>query len=328
MQYYKQTDDKLVCLLCQHYCKLKAEQVGICGVNKNTNQKIECLAYGYPSAINIDPIEKKPLYHFLPNSKSFSIGTVGCNFKCPFCQNWQLSQNKTINKENYFSPNDIVELAIKHKCKSIAYTYNEPTIFYPYAKDIALIAKQNGLKNIFVSNGFESDEVRADMVGIFDAINIDIKSFNASYYKKELFGKLDKILDNAKFFKENGIWVEITTLVVPTKNDSDEELKQIASFIANELGTNTPWHISAFHPDYKQLELPRTSIQSLENAFNIGQKAGLKYVYVGNVGFEHPTICKGCGEVLIQREYFNAKPINLKEGICMKCDTKLNGVFV
>ncbi len=328
MKYFKQIDGKLVCLLCQHYCKLKPNQTGICGINQNKGDKIECLAYGYPSAINIDPIEKKPLYHFLPKSKAFSIGTVGCNFKCPFCQNWQISQNHNINKSNYISPQQIVTLALENHCESIAYTYNEPTVFYPYAKDIALIAAQNGLKNVFVSNGFESDEVRVDMVGLIDAINIDIKSFNGSYYKKELGGKLDKILDNAKFFKQNGIWVEITTLVVPTKNDSDEELEQIASFIANELGVDTPWHISSFHPDYKQTELPRTSVESLEKAFKIGQKAGLKYIYVGNVGYEYSTICKNCGETLIQREYFNAKVIGLKNGKCIKCETKLDGVFV
>ncbi len=177
MNYYKKENDRLVCLLCQYYCKLKTGQTGVCGVNQNVGSHIENLVYGYPSAINIDPIEKKPLYHFLPSSKSFSVGTVGCNFHCSFCQNWQISQEHTIDKSRYFEPKTIASLALQKGCQSISYTYNEPTIFYPYAKDIALEAKKLGLKNIFVSNGYESKEVIDDMVGIIDAINIDLKSF-------------------------------------------------------------------------------------------------------------------------------------------------------
>jgi AmmeMemoRadiSam system radical SAM enzyme len=320
-------DKKLICQLCSHYCHLKPQQTGICGVNKNENNKIKCLVYGYLGAFNIDPIEKKPLYHFLPNSKSFSIGTVGCNFKCPFCQNWQISQTSNINKKNYTTPKDIVIATINNGCKSISYTYNEPTIFYPYIKDIATLAKQQGLKNVFVSNGFESLEVRQDMVGLIDGINIDIKSFDKKYYKKELGGDLDIILDNAIFFKKNNIWVEITTLVIPNQNDSNEELENIANFIANNLGADTPWHISAFHPDYKVQNTPRTPKQSLQNALNIGKKAGLKYVYVGNIGYKNSTYCQKCDNILINREQFNAKIMGLKDGKCQKCQTKISGVY-
>jgi pyruvate formate lyase activating enzyme len=283
MDYFSLKGERLVCQLCAHYCQLKPEQVGLCGVNKNTGEKIENLVYGYPIALHVDPIEKKPLYHFLPKTRTFSIGTVGCNFHCSFCQNWGISQEHNIKTEHYFSPEKIVQLALENDCKSIAYTYNEPTIFYPYAKDIALEAKKFGLKNVFVSNGYESSEVIADMKGIIDAINIDLKSFDSKYYKKVLGGSLDIVLENMKHFKRIGIKMEITTLIVPTKNDSDEELKKIASFIANELGVDTPWHISAFHPDYKELELPRTPLDTLKRALAIGKKAGLKYIYMGNI---------------------------------------------
>ncbi len=271
------------CLLCQHYCKLKPQQIGICGVNQNINNKIKCLVYGYPNAINIDPIEKKPLYHFLQNTKTFSIGTIGCNFKCSFCQNWKLSQTKDINKSQYYSPQDIVDLALQNNCQSISYTYNEPTIFFPYIKDIATLAHKNGLKNIMVTNGFESNEVASQMLSLIDAINVDLKSFNDKYYKFLLGGKLDKILSNLKFFVQNDIHIEITTLIVPSHNNSNEELHQIASFIAKELNTNIPWHISAFRPEYKELELPRTSIQTLLQAQQIGYSYGLKHIYIGNL---------------------------------------------
>jgi len=285
MNFYEPTsNDKIKCLLCGHYCNIKVGEVGLCKVNKNVGDKIECLVYGYPNAINIDPIEKKPLYHFLPKTKTFSIGTVGCNFHCSFCQNWQLSQTNKINKKQYYSPQNIVNLTLHYKCESISYTYNEPTIFFPYIKDIAKLAHQNGLKNIMVTNGFESSEVRTSMVGLIDALNVDLKSFDEKYYKKNLGGKLDVILDNLKFFVKNGIHTEITTLIVPAQNDSEKELEEIASFIANELGSDIVWHISAFHPDYKEMDLPRTSIEILKKAREIGYRAGLKNIYLGNVG--------------------------------------------
>ncbi|MBN2768574.1 MAG: AmmeMemoRadiSam system radical SAM enzyme [Campylobacterales bacterium] len=329
MNYYESKADttKLVCMLCSHYCNLKEEQVGICGVNKNTGNKIECLVYGYPSALNIDPIEKKPLYHFLPNSKSLSLGTIGCNFKCSFCQNWNISQEKNIDKSRYFSPQNIVDIAKEYGCRSIAYTYNEPTIFYPYAKDIALLAKQEGIKSVFVSNGYESSELIDDMVGLIDAANIDLKSFNEAYYKKELGGDLKIVLQNLKHFVTNKIWIEVTTLIVPTKNDSDEELKDIASFIADELGVNIPWHISVFHPDYKERSLPVTPLESLQRAYDIGKKCGLSYIYMGNIPQDNNTYCRTCNAKLISREGFGASENLLVKSRCPQCDKKLEGVF-
>lgn len=326
MKFYEKDNDKYKCLLCSHYCKLNESQVGICGVNKNVGEEIECLVYGKISAFNVDPIEKKPLYHFLPNTKSLSLGTVGCNFKCSFCQNWTISQEKNISKSTSISVDEIINLAVENRCDSISYTYNEPTIFYPFAKDVALKAKEHGIKNIFVSNGFESKEVIDDMKGIIDAINIDLKTFNNKYYK-ELGGNLDIVCENLKHFYKNGIWLEITTLLVPSKNDSDEELKAIASFIKNELGKNVPWHISAFHPDYKETQLERTPFSSLERAYHIGKNMGLNYIYIGNVGYENSTCCKKCGAELIKRGSCAVKENNLRNSSCINCNTKLDGVY-
>ena len=327
MQFYKKDKDRLVCLLCSYYCKLKENQIGICGVNKNTGDKIECLVYGHISALNIDPIEKKPLYHFLPKSRSLSLGTVGCNFKCSFCQNHGISQEKNIDKSKYHSPIDVVNMALKYKCESISYTYNEPTIFYPYAKDIAIEAKKHGIKSVYVSNGFESSEVIDDMKGLIDAVNIDLKCFSQSYYKSNLGGNLNQVLQNLKHFKKNDIWLEITTLLVPGKNDSKDELEKIAKFIKEELDEFTPWHISSFHPDYKDMHIPHTSIDSLQMAYKIGKEAGLKYVYIGNTSLQNDTICPNCNHTVLKRNRFEVIENNIKNGKCPKCNYKIQGVY-
>lgn len=328
MNYFKTEGSRLVCLLCAHYCHLKEGQSGICGVNKNVDGAIKNLVYGFPVALYVDPVEKKPLYHFLPDTRALSLGTIGCNFVCPFCQNWSISQEKTLHVKEFISPEQIVEMALKYECASIAYTYNEPTIFYPYAHDIALLAHERGIKNIFVTNGFESSEVLDDMKGIIDAANVDLKSFNHDYYKKELGGGLETVLETLKHFKRNGIWVEVTTLIVPSKNDSDAELGAIASFIAKELGEETPWHISAFHPDYHELSLSATPIETLKHAETLGKQAGLKHIYIGNAGLENPTRCVTCNAVLIKRYRFDVMENHLIEDArCPTCKTKLAGVF-
>ncbi len=325
--FYRKEDDKIVCQLCQHYCKLKENQVGICGVNKNEDGKLVNLAYGRVSAINIDPIEKKPLYHFLPGSKSLSIGTVGCNFKCPFCQNWQISQSSDIDASYNITPKELVDIALQKGCKSISYTYNEPTIFYPFAKDVALLAKEQGLKNVFVSNGFETPEVIDDMVGIIDAFNIDIKSFQNDYYKKHLKGSLDGVLDTLKRLKERDFWVECTTLIVPGDNDSDAELSQIANFIAKELDRDTPWHISAFHPDYKEQNKEATPVETLLRAKKRAQEAGLNYIYMGNVAIDSTTYCPHCKEALIERVGMGVQKNILSNGKCPHCGETIAGIW-
>jgi len=327
MEYFVAKGDRLVCQLCAHYCQLKPGQSGICGVNRREGGHIENLVYAHPVALHVDPVEKKPLYHFLPGSKTFSLGTVGCNFRCPFCQNWSISQEHDVNMAVNYTPSEIVALARRSDCRSIAYTYNEPSIFYPYARDIATEAKKYGLKNLFVTNGFESREIIEDMRGIIDAANVDLKSFNAHYYKHDLGGALETVLENLKHFKRAGIWIEVTTLIIPTKNDSDEELGAIAAFIAEELGCETPWHISAFHPDYKERSLPRTSFELLERAYEIGKKAGLHYVYKGNIGAENPTRCSRCKGVLIERRNMGVQASHLNGDACPHCQKRLEGVF-
>ena len=320
--------DAIICQLCQHYCTLKPGKTGICGVNTNEAGKLKNLVYGHPSALHVDPIEKKPLYHVLPASKSLSIGTVGCNFRCSFCQNWQISQSHDIDTSTVVTPEDMVELAQRYGCATIAYTYNEPTIFWPYARDIAVAAKKAGIRSVFVSNGLESKEVVDDMKGLIIAANIDLKSFDADYYKKELKGDLEGVLETMKRMKANGIWVEVTTLVIEGLNDSDEELGKMARFIATELGTETPWHLSAFHPDYKMLDTHATSIETLQRAKAIGQAAGLHFIYVGNVPVEHSTYCPACKQRLIERFGFGSGHIRIgSDGKCGYCGEPIPGIW-
>ncbi len=328
MEYFTVIDERTIeCQLCKHHCKIKEGKTGMCGVNANHDNQLETLVYGHPASIAVDPIEKKPLNHVLPASKALSFGTVGCNFRCPFCQNWQLSQEHRIDTSEYVSAQMMVELALKHGCRSIAYTYNEPTIFYPYAKDIALEAHKVGLKNIYVSNGFESTQMIEDMVGIIDAVNIDLKSFDDRYYRRTLKGGLDEVLQGLKAFKKAGIWVEVTTLIVPDENDSDEELRKIAHFIAHELDKHTPWHISAFHPDYKVLDKPRTAESTLDRAQSIGKEEGLYYIYKGNVFGQANTYCPNCDERLIYREGYVVYENKIVDGHCFKCKERIEGIW-
>jgi len=317
---------KIKCLLCRHYCTLREGQVGVCRVNQNRKGELVNLVYGYPSALNIDPIEKKPLFHFLPGTRALSLGTVGCNFKCPFCQNWSLSQTSVIPKHPFIPPAQIVKIAKEYRCATIAYTYNEPTVFYPYARDIGLLAKKEGVKNVFVTNGFETVEVVEDMKKWVDGVNVDLKSFNPKYYKKGLKGKLEGVLETIELLKKAGIWVEITTLIVPGTNDSHEELSQIANFIA-QLDRAIPWHISRFRPDYRETDKSATPMEKLMEAYNIGKRAGLKYVYLGNVTLPAITSCPKCGEELISRYLFQVDLNRLKKGRCPRCNYKIEGIF-
>jgi len=329
MKYYKKEEgkEKIICLLCRHSCKLKEGQVGICGVNKNVEGELKTLVYGHPIAINVDPVEKKPLYHMLPGSKVLSFGTVGCNFKCSFCQNWDISQESKVNEEIKVSPEQMVELALEQGAESIAYTYNEPTIFYPYAKDIGVIAKEKGLKNIFVSNGYESPEIIEDMASWVDAANIDLKSWDDAYYKKSLKGGLEEVKDTLRRMVDAGIWVEVTTLLIEGENDSDKDLTEMADFIANDLGKNVPWHLSAFSPNYKMLDHDATGVDTLNRAREIGRKAGLTYIYLGNVLVNGDTHCPECDELLVDRRGYRSIVNNLKEGHCPKCDRAIDGLW-
>jgi len=329
MKYYRYKDEhSIVCLLCKHYCTLKEDKSGICGVNFNENGELVNRTYAHPSAVHIDPIEKKPLYHFQLFSKSFSLGTVGCNFRCPFCQNYTISQTTDIDISVVYMPEDIVHLALEHKTQSISYTYNEPTIWYPYAKDIGILAKEHGLKNVFVSSGYESAEVIKDMKLWIDAVNIDLKSFSHDYYKKVLKTDLDGVLKSLVAFAASGIWLEIQTLLIPGVNDSDEEIEQMAAFIATNIGAEIPWHFSAFHPDYKMLDTPRTPYSTLEKAREIAHKHGILYVYLGNVPTDANTYCPKCNALLIDRNSFEIPALDIHSSSCRLCGEYIKGVWL
>jgi pyruvate formate lyase activating enzyme len=329
---YEKLDDQYVhCNLCAHRCTIKPDRRGICGVRENKDGVLYSLVYGTLIAEHIDPIEKKPFFHVYPDSKSYSIATVGCNLNCDFCQNHEISQmprsTRMINGEDIL-PAEIADQAKKSGSKTIAYTYTEPTIYFELAYDTAKIAVENGLKNVFVTNGFMTAEAIEMMAPYLTAANVDLKSFRDEFYKKRCGAKLTPVLESLRKMKEMGIWVEITTLLIPSLNDSDEELKDIAQFIAG-LGVETPWHISRFHPQFKMLNVPVTPLSSLHRAVEIGKQSGLKYVYSGNVPGDEGenTYCFHCGNLLIERCGFRIVSINLKGNKCSKCGTQLEGVF-
>jgi pyruvate formate lyase activating enzyme len=282
--YQKKENGKVRCNLCNHRCRIKEGKTGKCFVRKNIDGVLYSLVYRKLISENVDPIEKKPLYHFLPGTKSLSIATVGCNFKCFFCQNWQISQlpcNHGSIEGKDVPPEKIVEDALSAGCKSISYTYTEPTIFFEYAYDTAKIANKRGLKNIFVTNGFMTEECLEMIKPYLDAANIDLKSFSGRTYRNKMGGRLKPVLSNIEFMKKLGIWIEVTTLVIPGINDSDKELKSIADFLS-DLDPGIPWHVSAYYPTYKS-DIPPTGKEKIEQAIAFGKEAGLKYVYGGNI---------------------------------------------
>ena len=287
---YEKLDKKKVrCNACNHRCVIAQGKRGICGVRENQDGTLYSLVYGKIIAEHIDPIEKKPLYHFMPGTFSLSIATVGCNFRCLHCQNADISQISKERPEDVeilgenLSPEKIVKHALDNKCPSISYTYTEPTIFVEFALDCMRLAKEEGLRNVWVSNGYMTKET-LDLIGEYlDAANIDLKAFTEEFYQEVCGAKLKPVLENLIEIKKRRIWLEVTTLIIPGKNDSEKELKQIAEFIKKELGDDTPWHVSRFFPYYKMNDVPPTPIEKIYQAVEIGKKAGLKYVYPGNV---------------------------------------------
>jgi len=326
--FYEKLKDGLVrCQLCPHNCVIKPNMRGICGVRENINGKLYSLVYGKSISESIDPIEKKPLFHFLPGTKAFSIATIGCNFRCLFCQNFDISQAPKPRKPIFgheLSPEDIVNLAKRYKCKSIAYTYTEPTIFYEYAYDIAKLARKEGIKNLWISNGFINQEPLKKIAKYLDAANIDLKGSD-EFYKKITGGNLSPVLDTIKTLHNLGVWTEVTTLVIPGQNDSENDIKEIIKFIAS-VDKSMPWHISRFFPTYKMLDVPPTPIKKLKEIHDMGKNEGLKYVYMGNISEKSDTICPKCGYHVIERNGYQT--INhLKKGKCPKCGYKIEGVF-
>lgn len=330
--YEKREDNKVHCYLCAHGCVIDSRKRGICGVRENRDGILYSLVYGKIISQNVDPIEKKPLFHFLPGSRSFSIATVGCNFQCEHCQNWEISQYPRFEPKDIpgqeMTPAQIVERAQATNSASISYTYTEPTIFGEFAYDTAVLAREQGIRNVFVSNGFMSERSARAMAEVLDADNIDLKSFNDSFYRKICKARLQPVLATIELMKELGVWIEVTTLIIPGLNDADQELQDIAKFLVG-IDPAIPWHVSAFYPTYKMLNRPRTPAATLQRARQLGLDAGLRYVYTGNIPGDagEKTFCYACGAMVIDRVGFAIRHNYLKDGACATCGAKIDGVW-
>ncbi len=324
-------DDSVTCLLCCHYCRLQLGERGRCGVRRNDGGRIVSLVYGKLVAESVDPIEKKPLFHLLPGSLSYSIATRGCNFYCAHCQNNQISQvesGENFSSDTLKNPEEIVAAAVSSGCASISYTYVEPTVFFEFAYDCSVLAVTQGIKNIFVSNGFMSPQLLEVLVPVLNAANIDLKSFNESFYRKQCGGRLQPVLDTICFLKKKGVWVEVTTLVIPGYNDSDRELDEIAAFIAS-VDLSIPWHVTGFYPAWKMSNVAPTPVSSLVGAREAGLRNGLQFVYTGNRpgSGEESSFCSGCGNEIITRFGFRVEKNSLVKGCCPVCGRDIPGVW-
>lgn len=330
--YYKKLDNnKVECLNCPHQCQITEGGRGFCRIRENRGGRLFNIVYAKPCAVHIDPIEKKPLFHVLPGSKSFSIATVGCNLRCKFCQNWQISQAspeqvKSIN----LTPRDLSHQAKQTDCLTIAYTYTEPMVFYEYALDSALEAKQLGIKSVMHSNGFINPVPLRNICPYLSAINVDLKAFNDEYYQNICSGRLQNVLDSLIIIKrEMGVWLELTNLLIPTLNDNPEEIKRMCQWVVKSLGPEVPVHFSRFFPMYKLTTLPPTAPSSLETARNIALDTGLKFVYIGNIP-GHPaehTYCPNCKKIAIKRSGYSILDIQLDNGHCKNCGELIPGVW-
>jgi pyruvate formate lyase activating enzyme len=331
--YDKTENGNVKCRLCPHMCDISPEGRGRCKVRENREGVLYSLVYGRPCAMHVDPIEKKPLFHFLPGSNSYSVSTLGCNLKCKHCQNWQISQKPITGTDiggEETTPGDVVKETIRAGCKSISYTYTEPTVFMEYALDISKLAMKEGIRNVFVSNGYMTEDAVKLFAPYVQADNVDLKSFSDRFYKEVCQASLEPVLSTLKRLVRSGVWVEVTTLIIPTINDDPNELKQIAQFIKDELGGHIPWHVSAFHPEYKLAYLPPTQAKTIKKAHEIGKDEGLKFVYAGNMphGDYENTYCQKCGQALIIRRGFQVTTNEVIDGKCRFCGEGIEGVWV
>ncbi len=325
-------DDRVQCDLCPRFCKLKAGQRGLCFVRANLNEQIMLTTYGRSSGFCIDPVEKKPLNHFLPGTPILSFGTAGCNLTCKFCQNWDMSKSKEMDiLADTATPFDIAKTAHKLGCRSVAYTYNDPVIFHEYAIDIAKECRKLNIKSVAVTAGYINAEPRIEFFNYMDAANVDLKAFTEQFYRKYTGGHLQPVLDCLLYLKhETNVWLEITTLLIPGENDSESELKNMTQWIIENLGVDVPIHFTAFHPDWKMLDKPRTPASTLTKARQIAKETGIRYVYTGNVHDQigASTYCHNCGNVLIERDWYVLGNWNLTlEGKCKNCGTTCSGIF-
>jgi pyruvate formate lyase activating enzyme len=330
MLYEKMDENRVKCFLCNHHCLIQEGRRGTCYVRENQGGTLYSLVYGRVISQNVDPVEKKPLYHFFPGSTSFSIATTGCNFRCLQCQNHEISQMPRESGRiigNHVDPETIVEQALQYHSKSIAYTYTEPTIYFEYARDVAIQANSKDIKNVFVTNGYMTTEALQAIHPQLHAANVDLKSFSRDFYRDTCGAKLEPVLDSIRTMKELGIWIEVTTLIIPGMNDTESELRQIAGFLLS-VGPEVPWHISAFYPTYKMTDRPRTPVQSLHRAKKIGKEVGLRYVYCGNVPGDdgENTFCYQCEELLVERWGYRIQKNRIESGKCPSCRAPIDGI--
>jgi pyruvate formate lyase activating enzyme len=318
------------CLACAHGCTVAEGRTGLCGVRRTVNGELQSLVYGLPASVALDPIEKKPLYHFLPGSTALSLGTFGCDFTCSFCQNYELSQARepddALLRLPFLDPEAVVQLALRQRASSIACTYNEPAVWAEYALDIATVARQAGLRTVFVSNGFYSHELLHEALPLIDAYNIDLKSFSDDFYRRVCGGRLQPILDAIRAIHDAGSWEEITSLIIPGLNDSEKELTAMAHFVAS-IDPAIPWHVSRFFPMYHMQDRPMTPAASIAKAVQIGHEEGLLHVYSGNLpGHDEAgdTVCPQCGATVIERHGYT---VTARTGLtCPTCGTRVKGV--
>jgi pyruvate formate lyase activating enzyme len=325
-----EADGRAHCYLCPRHCHIRPGQAGFCFIRVNEGGTLYSLGYGSPAALQVDPIEKKPLNHFLPGTRVFSLGTAGCNMGCFFCQNWDISKARADQvRSQAVSPADIPKLALEHGCESIAFTYNEPTIWGEYVIDICAEAKRYGLKTVMVSNGYITREAFHDIYDHIDAANIDLKAFTEGFYGKITLAHLQPVLDTLEWLKgETDVWFEITNLMIPTLNDDPRETLLLADWILEHLGPDVPLHFTAFHPDFKLQEKPRTPAETLHRARAIAREAGLHYVYEGNIfSAGANTFCPQCGAVLVQRSWHDVTENRLNDGACPECGLAIPGVW-
>jgi pyruvate formate lyase activating enzyme len=320
-------DDAVRCTICPRKCVVHAGKLGFCGVKENRDGRLLCLTYGQLSALAVDPIEKKPLAHFLPGSHTFSISSVGCSFTCPWCQNWHLSSSNSGQvTTRYASPREVIAMTLRQECASIAYTYNEPLINLDFVEDVARLARAKDIKNVLVTNGYISQDALAKVVDVIDAANVDWKAFNASFYKEHCAGDLQDVLDATVYMKSNGVHVEVTFLLIPETNDDEDETRAMARFIVDNLGPDTSLHLSRFFPHHKFNHLPSTPVETLYKAREIAMEEGVRYVYVGNVPLNKygDTYCHSCGEKVIERRGYTISGWRLDdENKCLYCGTRI-----
>jgi len=328
--FQEETPRGVMCLICPNECVLKEGEVSQCNNRIVRNSKLYTMAFGNPCSVNIDPMEKKPLYNFLPGSRAYSIATAGCNLACLNCQNWTISQTRPDRTRNYdLMPEKVVEEAVKNNCRSIAYTYSEPVSFYEYVYETSLLARKAGVKNVLKSNGYVNPEPLRKLCTVADAANIDLKSFRESTYLKLSGGKLQPVLEALKIYRDSGVWLEITNLIIPSWTDKPEEIAAMCKWLGENGFKDTPIHFSRFYPVYKLEQLPPTPVELLNNAAKIAAGEGLRYVYTGNVpGNEQAdTKCPDCGSILISREGYRIVFNNITKGKCHKCGKDISGVW-